>query len=465
MVYLSSLFPSTVNQESRFMLKRPITEEVYKKLCNVIPGGVNSPVRACKGVKQTPMVIERAFEDMVYDVDGHAYVDLCCSWGAIIHGHAKPTILSAVQKRAAMGTTFGITSSIEEKLASKITGLMPSIEKIRFVSSGTEATMSAARLARGYTSRDLIVKFNGNFHGHADFFLVQAGSGVLGLNNTSSSKGIPDDIVKFTVSLPYNDEKICKDYLLKPENRNRVAAVILEPIAGNIGVVPASKSFLQMLRKITKEIGALLIFDEVITGFRVGLNGVQGMHGITPDITCLAKIIGGGFPAAAFGGKREIMDMLAPLGPVYQAGTLSGNPVAMEAGLQTLTLLEKPGFYEALELKTRLLTDPIQEYITKNNLKACVQRVGSMFTLFFGRTAVNDMNDVQELDNELFGKYFRYMFENGVYVSPLQCEACFITSAHKEANLFKARDLILNFLKENCEALQSESEALAAARS
>lgn len=433
----------------KIMLARPKTETLYNKLCSVIPGGVNSPIRACRAVKQTPMVIDRGHEDMIYDVDGHAYIDFCCSWGAIIHGHANPTILDAVQKRAAMGTTFGITSAIEEKLASKIISLMPAIEKIRFVSSGTEATMSAARLARGFTSRDLIVKFNGNFHGHADFFLVKAGSGVLGLNGTSSSKGIPDEIVKSTVSLPYNDEKTCREFLLHPQNRERVAAVILEPIAGNMGVVPAAKSFLQMLRDTTAQIGALLIFDEVITGFRVGLTGVQGMYEFKPDLTCLAKIIGGGFPAAAFGGRRDVMDNLAPLGPVYQAGTLSGNPVAMEAGLQAINLLDKPGFYQMLEQKTRLFTDPIQEFIEKHNLPACIQRAGSMFTLFLGLRAVRNMDDVQALDSELFGQYFRYMFANGVYIPPLQCEAWFVTAAHKEANLVKARDLTLKFLKEN----------------
>lgn len=422
---------------------------IYDKLCQVIPGGVNSPVRACKGVGQKPMIAERGDGDMLYDADGHGYIDYCGSWGALIHGHAHPAIVKAAQKRLALGTTFGISTSIEEQIARKISDLIPSIDKLRFVSSGTEATMTAARLARGYTGRNIIVKFDGNFHGHADLFLVKAGSGVFNLNRTSSSAGIPDEVISNTVSLPYNDEEACKKFLLDPANREKIAAVIIEPIAANMGVVPATKRFLQMLREVTSEINALLIFDEVITGFRVGLKGAQGLYGIAPDLTCFGKIIGGGFPAAAFGGRRDIMDLLAPIGQVYQAGTLSGNPVAMEAGLQALSLLETPHFYADLEMKTKILTDPLQEYLEKEDTaEICLQRVGSMFTLFFGRRSVHNAVEAQQCDNELFAEFFRYMFANGVYVPPLQCEAWFVSTAHTEVHLQRTAELILAFFKE-----------------
>lgn len=428
---------------------RTKSQTVYDKLCQVIPGGVNSPVRSCKGVEQLPMVVERGSRDLVFDTDGYSYVDFCGSWGALIHGHAHPEILAAATARMALGTSFGITTEIEEQIASKIVSLIDSIEKIRFVSSGTEATMSAARVARGSTGRDLIVKFDGNFHGHADFFLVRAGSGVMELNKTASSAGIPDSFVQATISLPYNDEKVCKEFLLDPANRNRIAGVILEPIAANMGVVPATESFINMLRSVTSEIGALLIFDEVITGFRVALGGAQTLYAIKPDLTCFGKIIGGGFPAAAFGGKREIMDCLAPLGSVYQAGTLSGNPVAMAAGLQALTLLEAHNFYSDLEHKTKILTGPIQDYLNAHpELQICLQERGSMFTLFFGSRKVSNGAEAQQCDGKLFGKFFRYLFANGVYIPPLQWESWFVSSVHSEENLLKTRDLVLAFLQD-----------------
>lgn len=428
------------------MRKRELSKQIYNDLCKVIPGGVNSPVRSFKSVGQLPMVVDRGAKDLIYDVDGHSYIDFCLSWGPLIHGHAHPEIVQAVYERTLKGTTFGITTADEERLARKIIQHLPSIEKIRFVSSGTEATMSAARLARGYTGRPVIVKFSGNFHGHADFFLVQAGSGVFDLNSTSSSLGIPEDIIRNTVSLPYNDVDACRDFFRNPKNQELIAAVIIEPIAGNIGVVPASVEFLQMLREETARIGALLIFDEVITGFRVGLGGVQGIHGIKPDLTCLAKVIGGGFPAAAFGGRSEIMDHLAPLGQVYQAGTLSGNPVAMAAGLKTIELLERPSCYEELERKANLFTIPIKEKIAAKQLNACIQQQGSMFTLFFGQRSISNMEEAKSLDLELFAKYFRYMFENGVYLPPAQQESWFVSSVHEDENIMKARDLTLTFL-------------------
>lgn len=428
------------------MHKRTFSHEIYEKLCEVIPGGVNSPVRSCKGMSQPPMVADYARGDTIYDVDGNGYIDYCCSWGPLIHGHAHPEIIQAAYGRMAMGTSFGVTTPIEEKLARKVVELIDSIDKIRFVSSGTEATMSAARLARGFTKRDLIIKFTGNYHGHADFFLVQAGSGVIGITPTSSSEGIPEDVVKHTVCLPYNDITAFVDFINDPVHQHRVAAVIVEPVACNMGVVPAAPEFLNTLREETAKIGALLIFDEVITGFRLGLTGAQGLYKMKPDLTCFGKIIGGGFPAAAFGGRADIMDLLAPLGPVYQAGTLSGNPVAMEAGLKSIHLLEKEGFYEELEWKTNLITEPVKETIRKHNLAACVQQVGSLFTLFFGRQEVKSMEEGRSLDLAKFAEFFRYMFANGVYIPPWQYEAWFVSAAHEEKNLIKTRDLILKFL-------------------
>jgi glutamate-1-semialdehyde 2,1-aminomutase len=419
---------------------------LYHDLCEVIPGGVNSPVRAFKGLQQSPMIVDRAEKDLIYDADGNAFIDYCGSWGPLIHGHAHPEILQAVQKRMARGTTFGVTSVIEEKLARKIVQLVPSIEKIRFVSSGTEAAMSAARLARGFTGRDLLVKFTGNYHGHADFFLVQAGSGVIGLTPTSSSAGIPEDVIRHTACLPYNDVHACRDFFHRHATRDRIAAVIVEPIAGNMGCVPATQEFINLLRKETNDNGALLIFDEVITGFRVGLGGAQALYRVKPDLTCLGKIVGGGLPAAAFGGRREIMDLLAPSGPVYQAGTLSGNPLAMEAGLQTISLLERRGFYEELERKTKILTDPIADFLKKKNLNACLQRVQSMFTIFFGRRQVSSMEEALQLDLDGFGRFFRYLYAHGIYIPPSQYESWFVSTAHEESHLEKTRDLIINFL-------------------
>lgn len=429
------------------MRLRPKSLEIYERLCEVIPGGVNSPVRSCKNMGQPPLVAERALEDLIYDPDGHSYIDYCGSWGAMIHGHSHPQIIQAAQRRLAMGSSFGITTKIEEELARYVVTLIESIDKIRFVSSGTEATMSAIRLARGFTKRELIIKFAGNYHGHADFFLVQAGSGVAGFLPQSSSAGIPEDIVKNTLCLPYNDSEVCRQVLRDPKNKGRIAAVILEPIAGNMGVVPATQEFIDMLRKETADTGALLIFDEVMTGFRVGLKGAQGLYGVTPDLTSFGKIIGGGFPAAAFGGRREIMDCLAPLGHVYQAGTLSGNPVAMEAGLQALKMLNQNGFYEELLRKTNLLIEPIKGYLKKTEKVACIQQAGSMFTLFFGLKEVNNFEDTKRLDNETFARFFRFLFSKGVYIPPLHVEAWFVSMAHTDEHLMKTRDLIIEFLE------------------
>lgn len=419
------------------------TQKIYEDLCTVLPGGVNSPVRAWAGMGQLPMVAERAAKDLIFDVDGNAYIDYCGSWGALIHGHTHPAILNAVQKRMLMGTSFGVTTPIEGQLAHKIIECVPSVEKIRFVSSGTEATMSAVRLARGFTGRQYVIKFSGNYHGHADFFLVQAGSGVMGLVE-SSSAGIPVENVKYTISLPYNDVEACIKVLNDEQLREQIAAVIVEPIAGNMGLVQGTSHFLNMLREETQKIGALLIFDEVMTGFRVALGGAQALYNITPDLSCFGKIMGGGFPAAAFGGRRDIMDKLAPLGPVYQAGTLSGNPVAMEAGVQSLILLQTKGFYQELERKTNVITLPLREALVHK--EACVPQVGSMFSLFFGRRQVRNREEVRAVDSEMYARCFRFLLARGVYIPPSPYEAWFVSNAHEEVHLEKTRDLILEFI-------------------
>ncbi|HEV8051656.1 MAG TPA: glutamate-1-semialdehyde 2,1-aminomutase [Parachlamydiaceae bacterium] len=432
----------------KLIAHRPKSQQYFDELCKLIPGGTNSPVRSFKGLGIPPMIAEKGIGDLVHDIDGNTYIDFCGSWGPLIHGHSHPEILAVAQAQLFKGTTFGITSSVEKELASIIIKNVPSVKKIRFVSSGTEATMSAARLARGFTGRDLIVKFSGHYHGHADFFLVQAGSGVFGINPASSSAGIPDDIVRNTACLTFNDFEGCKNFLLADENRDKIACVILEPIAGNMGCVPAKPEFLKMLRDTTREIGALLIFDEVMTGFRVALGGAQQLYGIEPDLTCFAKIIGGGFPAAAFGGREDIMNCLAPLGSVYQAGTLSGNPVAMAAGHQALQMLERQGAYEELQSKTDLLIQPIREMLNKKNHNACIQSAGSMFTLFFGVREVRNMDDAKGCDLVAFAKFFRYLFERGIYIPPMQYEAWFISLAHTEEHLLKTRDLILSYFDE-----------------
>lgn len=427
---------------------RPKSKKYFESLSQYIPGGTNSPVRSFKGLGLLPLIVERASGDRLYDADGNVYIDYCGSWGPMIHGHAHPEIVGAAQRRIALGTSFGISSTIEERLARLVVKHVPSIQKVRFVSSGTEATMTAARLARGYTQRDVIVKFAGHYHGHADFFLVQAGSGVFGLTPTSTSAGIPQDIIRNTVCLSFNDIDGVKQFLLAPENRNRIAGVILEPIAGNMGCVAAKPAFIKMLREVTQTIGAVLIFDEVITGFRVALGGAQQLYGVQPDLTCLGKIIGGGFPAAAFGGRSEIMDLLAPLGPVYQAGTLSGNPVAMEAGAKALEMLEEEGIYDELARKTSLIVDPVRDLLLSKQINACIQDVGSMFTLFFGCREVVDMEDAKRLNTEQFAHFFRYMFANGVYIPPAQYEAWFVSLAHVDENLERTRDLIMEYFSD-----------------
>lgn len=425
------------------MVSRINSEKLYQKLCEVIPGGVNSPVRACKAVGQVPLVASHAQGDLIFDVDDKSYIDYCMSWGALIHGHAHPTIGKALGEQISKGTSYGTTTHVEEKLARKVVQLMPHMEMVRFVSSGTEATMSAVRLARGYTGRDLVIKYIGHYHGHADYFLVKAGSGVMNLQ-AASSKGIPLDSLKQTLCLPFNDLEATRAAFR--EFGDRIACVIVEPVAGNMGVVASSPDFMQMLQEETTRTRALLIFDEVMTCFRINKGGAKSYYGITPDLTCLGKIVGGGLPAAAFGGKRAIMEYLAPLGPVYQAGTLSGNPLAMVAGLTALEMLDLPGFYEELQRKTDLLLAPLKSYLAKHN--ACIQSAGSMFTLFFGKRSVHNMSDAEALDTTTFAKFFRFLFERGIYIPPFQQEAWFISMAHTDAHLKLTADSIIDFFEQ-----------------
>ncbi len=435
--YIEEIFLRTTN--------RPNSQKCFEKLCEVIPGGVNSPVRAFYDLGITPLVAESGAGSRVTDVDGNSYVDYCMSWGALIHGHAHPQITEATIARLKKGSSFGLTCGIEEKLARKITKLVPSCEKVRMVSSGTEATMTACRLARGYTNRSLIIKFSGNYHGHADHFLLQAGSGVTKLPESSSS-GIPQETLASTLCLPFNDCEAFNALLDDPKIQQNLACVIVEPIAANMGLVPATFEFLELLRSRTKFCGALLIFDEVISGFRVALGGAQSLYGIVPDLTCFGKIMGGGYPAAGFGGKASIMDFLAPLGPVYQAGTLSGNPVAMQAGLEALELCEEPGFYETLEKNSRVIIDPIQQLIREKEMPFCLQAQGSLFTLFCNVRDVKNYNDAKAQDLAVFRRLFCHMFDNGIYIPPSPYEAWFVSIAHTQEELEKTRDLLIDFL-------------------
>lgn len=423
------------------MSDRPNSEAVHLHSCNLMPGGVNSPVRSFKELDMTPLIVSRGKGDTIWDIDGYTYTDFCCSWGALILGHAHESVVRAASEQMAKGSSFGIATPYEKECAHKIIEYFPSIDKLRFVSSGTEASMSAIRLARGLTGRSMIVKFDGHYHGHSDALLISAGSGVTNLPK-STSLGVPQECIQHTTSLPFNDLETCRSFLRTTEG---IAAVILEPIAGNMGVVPAKREFLEMLREETAKKQIVLIFDEVITGFRVGLRGAQGLYGIVPDLTCLGKIIGGGFPAAAFGGKKDIMDALAPLGAVYQAGTLSGNPVAMCAGLETLTHIEQEGFYADLEEKTAEFLAPIRHAIHTKNIPVAVQSAGSMFTLFFGPAKVESKSDLKSLDVELFKRFFHYLFQRGIYISPSAYEAHFLSSSHTDEHLRAAQRVIIDF--------------------
>jgi len=407
-------------------------EVLFERAQKVIPGGVNSPVRAFRQVGGTPRFVSRASGPYFWDADNKRYIDLIMSWGPMIAGHAHPEIIEAVQKAATTSFSFGAPTEGEIELAERICSLMPSIEQIRMVSSGTEATMSALRLARGYTGRDLIVKFEGCYHGHADSLLVKAGSGLLtfadSTQNAPSSSGVPQDVVKHTLVLPYNDTAALEAVFQK--QGNQIAAVILEPIAGNMNLIKAKPEFLAAARNLTSQHGAVLIYDEVMTGFRVALGGAQSLQGITPDLTCLGKVMGGGMPMAAFGGKKEIMSKLAPLGAVYQAGTLSGNPVAVAAGLKTLEIVSREGFYECLAGQTQKLMSGLKMAADQAGIPFAVDSVGGMFGFYFTSAVPSSFTEVTQSNIEAFKQFFHAMLDEGVYLAPSAYEAGFTSITH-----------------------------------
>ena len=412
-------------------------EQLFARAQKTIPGGVNSPVRAFRQVGGTPRFIARAQGPYFWDADGKRYVDLIMSWGPMIVGHANPEVVEAVQRVATQSFSYGAPTAGEIDLAERICELMPAIEQIRLVSSGTEATMSALRLARGYTNRDLIIKFEGCYHGHADSLLVKAGSGLLtfadSTKNAPSSGGVPQDLVKHTLVLPYNDVGALEEAFKR--HGDHVAALILEPIAGNMNLIRATPEFVKAVRSLTQQYGAVLIYDEVMTGFRVALGGTQSLHGIKPDLTCLGKVMGGGMPMAAFGGKREIMAKLAPLGNVYQAGTLSGNPVAVAAGAKTLEIISRPGFFECLTEQTKKLMAGLQQEADRAKIPFSVDSVGGMFGFYFSQTVPTSYEAVTKTDIEAFKRFFHAMLEEGVYLAPSAYEAGFTSIAHDNAVL------------------------------
>ena len=414
------------------MAKVDQNEILFERAQKTIPGGVNSPVRAFRQVGGTPRFVTKAKGPYFWDAENKRYIDLIMSWGPMIVGHANPEVVEAVQKAAETSFSYGAPTEGEIELAERICSVMPSVEQVRMVSSGTEATMSALRLARGYTGRDLIIKFEGCYHGHADSLLVKAGSGLLtfadSTQNAPSSGGVPQDLVKHTLVLPYNDVSAIEEVFKK--QGDQIAVVILEPIAGNMNLIKPSKEFLSAIRNLTSKHGGVLIYDEVMTGFRVALGGAQSLQGITPDLTCLGKVMGGGMPMAAFGGKKEIMSKLAPLGNVYQAGTLSGNPVAVAAGLKTLEIISREGFYECLGGQTKKLMTGLKQAADKANIPFSVDSEGGMFGFYFTNQVPTSYEAVTKSDVEAFKKFFHLMLDEGVYLAPSAYEAGFTSIAH-----------------------------------
>ncbi|UFJ39071.1 glutamate-1-semialdehyde 2,1-aminomutase [Brevibacillus humidisoli] len=406
--------------------------EMFAEAKQYIPGGVNSPVRAFKSVGGNPLFIEKGEGCRVTDADGHTYMDYIGSWGPLILGHAHPKVLSAIQEAAVLGTSFGAPTQRETEMAKLVCEIVPSVEVVRMVNSGTEATMSALRLARGYTKRNKIMKFAGCYHGHADSLLIKAGSGVATLG-LPDSPGVPETTAVNTITVPYNDLESVK--LAFEQFGEDLAAVIVEPVAGNMGVVPPQTGFLEGLREITREYGSLLIFDEVMTGFRVALGGAQQLYGVTPDLTTMGKVIGGGLPVGAYGGRREIMEQIAPAGPIYQAGTLSGNPLAMAAGIATLRELAKPGVYEQLDARSARLAEGLAANARKLGIPHTVNRVGSMVCLFFTDTPVMDYETAKTADLQRFSAYFHNLLDEGVMIPPSQFEGMFVSLMHSDEDI------------------------------
>lgn len=413
-------------------IKTTKSQEIFSAAQSLMPGGVNSPVRAFKSVGGQPIVFDRVKGAYIWDVDGNEYIDYVGTWGPAICGHANAEVIAALHEALEKGTSFGAPSVLENVLAEMVIDAVPSIEMVRFVNSGTEACMAVLRLMRAFTKRDKIIKFEGCYHGHADMFLVKAGSGVATLG-LPDSPGVPKSVTGDTLTAPFNDLEAVK--ALFKENRDQIAGVILEPVVGNAGFVPPDAGFLEGLREITTEHDALLVFDEVMTGFRISYGGAQEKFGVTPDLTTLGKIIGGGLPVGAYGGRRDIMSMVAPAGPMYQAGTLSGNPLAMTAGIKTLELLQKPGTYDYLERITKKLADGLIQVARETGHEACGGNISGMFGMFFTNGPVHNYEDAKASDTAKFGRYHRGMLEHGIYLAPSQFEAGFTSIAHTEEDI------------------------------
>jgi glutamate-1-semialdehyde 2,1-aminomutase len=407
-------------------------QQLFEKSQQLIPGGVNSPVRAFRSVGGTPIFFKKGLGSKLWDVDGKEYIDYINSWGPMILGHAHPEVIAAVQQAAANSLSFGAPTGLELEMAELLNSLVPSMEQVRLVSSGTEATMSAIRVARGFTKRSKIIKFEGCYHGHADALLVKAGSGLLTFGEPSSA-GVPPEVAAHTLTLDYNNTQMLKDTFASIGDE--IACVILEPVVGNMNLIVPHQEFLQTLRELCTQHGTVLIFDEVMTGFRVALGGAQALYGITPDMTTLGKVIGGGLPVGAFGGRKDIMGVLAPLGPVYQAGTLSGNPVAVTAGLTTLKLVQAPGFYEKLTAQTAKLTDGLTQAAKAAGVTFSAQSVGGMFGLYFSASNPSSYAEMMQADKNAFNKFFHSMLDSGIYLGPSAFEAGFVSAAHTDADI------------------------------
>lgn len=421
------------------------SKELFEKAKTMIPGGVNSPVRAFRSVGLDPIFIKSGSGSKIYDVEGNEYIDYVCSWGPLILGHAHKEIVDILKETATSGTSFGAPTELEVLLAEKIISMVPSVEMVRLVNSGTEATMSAIRVARGFTGREKIIKFEGCYHGHGDSFLIKAGSGALTLGEPDSP-GVPKELAAQTLTAQFNDLSSAEELFGKFSEE--IAALIIEPVAGNMGVIPPDDGFLQGLRTLCDRYKSVLIFDEVMTGFRVHPGGAQALYGVMPDLTTMGKVIGGGMPVGAYGGKKEIMEKVAPSGPIYQAGTLSGNPLAVAAGLKTLEIISQPGFFENLNKKSNMLFNTTRELINDKGLPLSVNQVNSMGCLFFNENKVTSFKDATSSDTDKFSEFFRLMIENGIYIAPSQYEASFVSASHSiddiEKTISTTSDILTN---------------------